>query len=236
MEILKVKVVREKYTELVNGNTNKLTVNLTQALTKKVSVNGTSTKEEMIADKNLIKKFDALNILCMLSSDNITIPIKEMTLTEEGLSFVLDSIKNDSIEKEYTRDTVKKVQKEDGDFEKRIYERIERFCKNSKVYTVNGPRVAIHPNGVVFGTGKTLPILNDVRFYVDIEKQKFYFTYDMTEDEFLSQLDQFLKNMLFNNFVFIWKNKCEYKEVDGKRFLILYYTTRRYINQTKKLL
>lgn len=236
MEILKVKVVKEKYTELVNGNTNKLTVNLTQALTKKVSVNGTSTKEEMIADKNLIKKFDALNILCMLSSDNITIPIKEMTLTEEGLSFVLDSIKNDSIEKEYTRDTVKKVQKEDGDFEKRIYERIERFCKNSKVYTVNGPRVAIHPNGVVFGTGKTLPILNDVRFYVDIEKQKFYFTYDMTEDEFLSQLDQFLKNMLFNNFVFIWKNKCEYKEVDGKRFLILYYTTRRYINQTKKLL
>lgn len=232
MEILKVKVVREKYTELVNGNTNKLTVNLTQALTKKVSVNGTSTKEEMIADKNLIKKFDALNILCMLSSDNITIPIKEMTLTEEGLSFVLDSIKNDNIE----RDTVKKVQKEDGDFEKRIYERIERFCKNSKVYTVNGPRVAIHPNGVVFGTGKTLPILNDVRFYVDIEKQKFYFTYDMTEDEFLSQLDQFLKNMLFNNFVFIWKNKCEYKEVDGKRFLILYYTTRRYINQTKKLL
>lgn len=235
METLKVKVVREKYTEIENGKTNKLTVNLTPALTKKVSIDGTSTKEEMIADKSLIKKFDELCILCMLSSDSITIPIKKMTVAEDGLSFVLDGIRNNNIGKEYTRGTFENNDV-DGDFEKKIYERIEKFCKCSKVITVNGPRVAIHPNGVIFGTGKTLPILNDVRFYVDIEKQKFYFTYDMTEDEFLKQLDQFLKNMLFNNFVFIWKNKCEYKEVDGKRFLILYYTTRRYINQTKKLL
>jgi hypothetical protein len=58
----------------------------------------------------------------------------------------------------------------------------------------------------------------------------------MTEENFINQLKDFLKKMLINNFVFIWKKKCEYKEVDGKRFLLLYYTTRRYINQTKKLL
>lgn len=238
METLKVKVVREKYTEIENGNTSNLTVNLTAALAKKIAKDGMSTKEEMIADKSLIKKFDELCILCMLSSDSITIPIKEMTLDENGLSFVLDSIRNNSIKTKQTDDTdiEKKGNEEETDFEKQIYDRIEKFCKEKKVYTVNGPRVAIHPNGVVFGTGKKLPILNDVRFYIDIEKQKFYFTYDMTKEEFLNQLDEFLKNMLFNNFVFIWKNRCEYKEVDGKRILTLFYTTRRYINQTKKLL
>ena len=121
-------------------------------------------------------------------------------------------------------------------FHSRINKEIEEFCKNNKVYVVGGPRVAIHPNGVVFGNRKKLPILNDVRFYIDIEKQIFYFTYDMTEDDFIEQLREFLKKMLINNFVFIWKKKCEYKEVDGKRFLSLYYTTRRYVNQTKKLL
>lgn len=236
METLKVKINKEKFVEIESGK-NELVIGFTQALLKKISKDKSYTISDLISNKELIKHFDELCILCMFSSDMITLPIEEMSVEEDGIHFIL---KNEKVDV-YTEDSDDETpEPEDGDDEtnisKRINKEIEEFCKNNKVYVVGGPRVAIHPNGVVFGTKRKLPILNDVRFYIDIEKQIFYFTYDMTEDDFIEQLREFLKKMLINNFVFIWKKKCEYKEVDGKRFLLLYYTTRRYINQTKKLL
>ena len=236
METLKVKINKEKFVEIESGK-NELVIGFTQALLKKISKDKSYTISDLISNKELIKHFDELCILCMFSSDMITLPIEEMSVEEDGIHFILKNKKVDV----YTEDSDDETpEPEDGDDETNISERInkeiEEFCKNNKVYVVGGPRVAIHPNGVVFGTKRKLPILNDVRFYIDIEKQIFYFTYDMTEDDFIEQLREFLKKMLINNFVFIWKKKCEYKEVDGKRFLSLYYTTRRYVNQTKKLL
>ena len=236
METLKVKINKEKFVEIESGK-NELVIGFTQALLKKISKDKSYTISDLISNKELIKHFDELCILCMFSSDMITLPIEEMSVEEDGIHFILKNKKVDV----YTEDSDDETpEPEDGDDETNISERInkeiEEFCKNNKVYVVGGPRVAIHPNGVVFGTKRKVPILNDVRFYINIEKQIFYFTYDMTEDDFIEQLRDFLKKMLINNFVFIWKKKCEYKEVDGKRFLLLYYTTRRYINQTKKLL
>ena len=250
METLKVKINKEKFVEIESGK-NELVVGLTQALLKKISKDKSYTISDLISNKELIKHFDELCILCMFSSDMITLPIEEMSVEEDGIHFILKNEKENVQTDEDKQNEGDKTpepedngdetpEPEDSDDETNISERInkeiEEFCKNNKVYVVGGPRVAIHPNGVVFGNRKKLPILNDVRFYIDIEKQIFYFTYDMTEDDFIEQLREFLKKMLINNFVFIWKKKCEYKEVDGKRFLLLYYTTRRYINQTKKLL
>ena len=250
METLKVKINKEKFVEIESGK-NELVIGFTQALLKKISKDKSYTISDLISNKELIKHFDELCILCMFSSDMITLPIEEMSVEEDGIHFILKNEKENVQTDEDKQNEGDKTpepedngdetpEPEDGDDETNISERInkeiEEFCKNNKVYVVGGPRVAIHPNGVVFGNRKKLPILNDVRFYIDIEKQIFYFTYDMTEDDFIEQLREFLKKMLINNFVFIWKKKCEYKEVDGKRFLLLYYTTRRYINQTKKLL
>lgn len=240
METLKVKINKEKFVEIESGK-NELVIGFTQALLKKISKDKSYTISDLISNKELIKHFDELCILCMFSSDMITLPIEEMSVEEDGIHFILKNEKeNVQTDEDKQNEGDKTPEPEDGDDETNISERInkeiEEFCKNNKVYVVGGPRVAIHPNGVVFGNRKKLPILNDVRFYIDIEKQIFYFTYDMTEDDFIEQLRDFLKKMLINNFVFIWKKKCEYKEVDGKRFLLLYYTTRRYINQTKKLL
>lgn len=250
METLKVKINKEKFVEIESGK-NELVIGFTQALLKKISKDKSYTISDLISNKELIKHFDELCILCMFSSDMITLPIEEMSVEEDGIHFILknekENVQTDE-DKQNEGDKTpepedngdKTPEPEDSDDETNISERInkeiEEFCKNNKVYVVGGPRVAIHPNGVVFGTKRKLPILNDVRFYINIEKQIFYFTYDMTEDDFIEQLREFLKKMLINNFVFIWKKKCEYKEVDGKRFLLLYYTTRRYINQTKKLL
>lgn len=250
METLKVKINKEKFVEIESGK-NELVIGFTQALLKKISKDESYTISDLISNKELIKHFDELCILCMFSSDMITLPIEEMSVEEDGIHFILKNEKENVQTDEDKQNEGDKTpepedngdetpEPEDSDDETNISERInkeiEEFCKNNKVYVVGGPRVAIHPNGVVFGTKRKLPILNDVRFYINIEKQIFYFTYDMTEDDFIEQLRDFLKKMLINNFVFIWKKKCEYKEVDGKRFLLLYYTTRRYINQTKKLL
>ena len=250
METLKVKINKEKFVEIESGK-NELVIGFTQALLKKISKDKSYTISDLISNKELIKHFDELCILCMFSSDMITLPIEEMSVEEDGIHFILKNEKENVQTDEDKQNEGDKTpepedngdetpEPEDNDDETNISERInkeiEEFCKNNKVYVVGGPRVAIHPNGVVFGTKRKLPILNDVRFYIDIEKQIFYFTYDMTEDDFIEQLREFLKKMLINNFVFIWKKKCEYKEVDGKRFLSLYYTTRRYVNQTKKLL
>ena len=250
METLKVKINKEKFVEIESGK-NELVIGFTQALLKKISKDKSYTISDLISNKELIKHFDELCILCMFSSDMITLPIEEMSVEEDGIHFILKNEKGNVQTDEDKQTEGDKTpepedngdetpEPEDSDDETNISERInkeiEEFCKNNKVYVVGGPRVAIHPNGVVFGTKRKLPILNDVRFYINIEKQIFYFTYDMTEDDFIEQLREFLKKMLINNFVFIWKKKCEYKEVDGKRFLLLYYTTRRYINQTKKLL
>ena len=250
METLKVKINKEKFVEIESGK-NELVIGFTQALLKKISKDKSYTISDLISNKELIKHFDELCILCMFSSDMITLPIEEMSVEEDGIHFILKNEKENVQTDEDKQNEGDKTpepedngdetpEPEDSDDETNISERInkeiEEFCKNNKVYVVGGPRVAIHPNGDVFGNRKKLPILNDVRFYIDIEKQIFYFTYDMTEDDFIEQLREFLKKMLINNFVFIWKKKCEYKEVDGKRFLLLYYTTRRYINQTKKLL
>lgn len=240
METLKVKINKEKFVEIESGK-NELVIGFTQALLKKISKDKSYTISDLISNKELIKHFDELCILCMFSSDMITLPIEEMSVEEDGIHFILKNEKeNVQTDEDKQNEGDKTPEPEDSDDETNISERInkeiEEFCKNNKVYVVGGPRVAIHPNGVVFGTKRKLPILNDVRFYINIEKQIFYFTYDMTEDDFIEQLRDFLKKMLINNFVFIWKKKCEYKEVDGKRFLLLYYTTRRYINQTKKLL
>lgn len=240
METLKVKINKEKFVEIESGK-NELVIGFTQALLKKISKDKSYTISDLISNKELIKHFDELCILCMFSSDMITLPIEEMSVEEDGIHFILKNEKeNVQTDEDKQNEGNKTPEPEDNGDETNISERInkeiEEFCKNNKVYVVGGPRVAIHPNGVVFGTKRKLPILNDVRFYINIEKQIFYFTYDMTEDDFIEQLRDFLKKMLINNFVFIWKKKCEYKEVDGKRFLLLYYTTRRYINQTKKLL
>ena len=250
METLKVKINKEKFVEIESGK-NELVIGFTQALLKKISKDKSYTISDLISNKELIKHFDELCILCMFSSDMITLPIEEMSVEEDGIHFILKNEKeNVQTDEDKQNEGDKTPEPEDNGDEtpepedngdetnisERINKEIEEFCKNNKVYVVGGPRVAIHPNGVVFGNRKKLPILNDVRFYIDIEKQIFYFTYDMTEDDFIEQLREFLKKMLINNFVFIWKKKCEYKEVDGKRFLLLYYTTRRYINQTKKLL
>ena len=237
METLKVKINKEKFVEIESGK-NELVIGFTQALLKKISKDESYTISDLISNKELVKHFDELCILCMFSSDMITLPIEEMNIEEDGIHFILKN-GNENVQTDEDSDETLEPEDNENDeinISERINKEIEEFCKNNKVYVVGGPRVAIHPNGVVFGTKRKLPILNDVRFYIDIEKQIFYFTYDMTEDDFIEQLREFLKKMLINNFVFIWKKKCEYKEVDGKRFLSLYYTTRRYVNQTKKLL
>ena len=77
METLKVKINKEKFVEIESGK-NELVIGFTQALLKKISKDKSYTISDLISNKELIKHFDELCILCMFSSDMITLPIEEM--------------------------------------------------------------------------------------------------------------------------------------------------------------
>ena len=154
METLKVKINKEKFVEIESGK-NELVVGLTQALLKKISKDESYTISDLILNKELIKHFDELCILCMFSSDMITLPIEEMSVEEDKSHFILKNEKvdvhTDNNEQNEGNET---LEPEDGDngeiiIGERINKVIDDFCKNDKVYVVGTPRVAIHPNGVV---------------------------------------------------------------------------------------
>ena len=85
---LKVKINKEKFAEIELGK-NELVIGLTQALLKKISKDESYTISDLISNKELIKHFDELCILCMFSSDMITLPIEEMNIEEDGIHFIL---------------------------------------------------------------------------------------------------------------------------------------------------
>ena len=227
MNVLKIKVSKEKWEDVIKLNT--FSIELTPSIVKQILKSGDNVTEE---DLNgvYIDFMQELSVTRMFSSDNIVFKMKYLHIKDGIVTFFYENeLKNTSGSK-----NTEPVEKTEESISKRVEKLIDEFSKNSKVYVVGTPRVAIHPNGVVFGIGRKLPIENDVRFYIDIEKQILYHTYDMSDDEFINNLQDFFKRMLVNNFVFIWKNKCEYKESNGKRYVVLYYTTRRFINQNKK--
>ena len=227
MNVLKIKVSKEKWEDVIKLNT--FSIELTPSIVKQILKSSDNVTEE---DLNgvYIDFMQELSVTRMFSSDNSVFKMKYLHIKDGIVTFFYENEpKNTSGSK-----NTEPVEKTEESISKRVEKLIDEFSKNSKVYVVGTPRVAIHPNGVVFGIGRKLPIENDVRFYIDIEKQILYHTYDMSDDEFINNLQDFFKRMLVNNFVFIWKNKCEYKESNGKRYVVLYYTTRRFINQNKK--
>ena len=92
METLKVKINKEKFVEIESGK-NELVIGFTQALLKKISKDKSYTIFDLISNKELIKHFDELCILCMFSSDMITLPIEEMSVEEDGIHFILKNEK-----------------------------------------------------------------------------------------------------------------------------------------------
>ena len=229
MNVLKIKVSKEKWEDVIRLNT--FSIELTPSIVKQILKAGDSVSEEDL-NGAMIDFMQELSVTRMFSSDNIVFKMKYLHIKDGIVTFFYENEpKNNSNEEPKNIETVEKTEES---ISKRVEKLIDEFSKNSKVYVVGTPRVAIHPNGVVFGIGRKLPIENDVRFYIDIEKQILYHTYDMSDDEFINNLQDFFKRMLVNNFVFMWKNKCEYKESNGKRYVVLYYTTRRFINQNKK--
>lgn len=238
METLKIRIRKEIYTDLLSGKTNELSVKLTQTLIKNISSKENATVEDL-EDENNVKKFDNLHLLCMLTSDSMTVGIKSMKISNGNLNVVIEKEVENKVEekKEEVKKekSVVKKEKKKSSISERINKVLDNFCNNKNVFIVGTPRVIVKTNGVLFGLKKRLPINNDVEVHIDIEKQKFFFTYDMTEDMFIKEFENFLNKMVIGNFVFIWRKKCIYKEVDGKRYLVLYYTTRKFINQDKKI-
>lgn len=137
-------------------------------------------------------------------------------------------------EEEPEEEDVELEEQDESDMESRVDELIGKLAEHDHTYVVSRPSVIIKRNGYIIGLSKRLPLTNDNQITIDIEKQVLYHTYDKSDDEFLDELSEFFRRMVTGNFVFLWKSKCKYKvDESGKRYLVLYYTTRKYVNQKK---
>lgn len=254
MELLKVQVKKDIWEQIESGNTNKLTFKKNQSFMKKI------VEEDGVTLKNI----DKLYVTCMFSSKNetfdiesisnedndIVFEIKNTNIIKEEIETIKDDIEKETIEtpiesisKTESIESIKQEKKESKENKpkevksvgERVNELLDDLCSNNNTVVVGTPIVIIRPDGYIFGQRKKLPLKNDVVLKIPIESQKLYFTYDISEDEYINQLMTYFKKMVATNFVFLWRKKCVYKEVDGKRYLNLFYTTRKYVNESKKI-
>lgn len=243
--ILKIQVPKNVFGMICDGTTDSVPVEMTPMFVKRLTGGKHSSVEKVMEDMNSVVRFDRLYVSCMFSDKNITVDIEDIRIegknvvfkftrvaTDDGGSDVVDTVSDETQQTEPagTRDTP-----DTKSLGERVDEILDELCRHKNVYVVGVPRVMVKPDGVVFGTGKKLPIKNDVAFSIVIEAQKLYFTYDITEEDYLKQLRDFFKRMTTNNFVFLWRKKSRYMEIDGRRFLLLRYTTRRFVNQNKNI-
>lgn len=107
------------------------------------------------------------------------------------------------------------VIKDTPDVKTTVMNLFNNFCKMKDVYVVNMPNVTIRNNGQVFGCNKRLIADRDSDVKFNFEKKEFV-KYPYTSDgEFSLRILTYLNKLLQNNYVFINKSACGFREGDG---------------------
>ena len=116
----------------------------------------------------------------------------------------------------------------DLDIEKKIDDMLTEFCNRHNVIEVNSPVVRIGHDGKVFGYNRRVYTLNKSEAVLKIAQKRFMHYYDVSDDDFVSDVKDNLVKMSAGNAVFIWKKKCNYSiGSNGHRILTLYLATER---------
>ena len=122
------------------------------------------------------------------------------------------------------------VKKETPDMKKVVTNLLNKFCELKDVYVITMPSVTIRNNGQVFGCKKRLIADRDSDVKFNFVKKEFV-KYPYTPDGiFTVQILNYLNNLLKNNYVFINKSACGFREGDGGNlvFTILAIGKRKY--------
>ena len=145
-------------------------------------------------------------------------PISEITQTfilgKNGEAEVVDGEKDGDEVLEVPVDENKKIKDV-------IINLFNKFCELNDVYLVNMPNVTIRNNGQVFGCKKKLIAdrESDVRF--DFVRKEFIKYPYMADSAFSLQVLGYLNNLLKNNYVFVNRNACGFKEGDNGNLIFV---------------
>lgn len=97
---------------------------------------------------------------------------------------------------------------------------IDKFCELKDVYVVNMDSVTIRNNGQVFGCKKRLIADRDSDVKFNFVKKEFIKYPNTLNSAFTLQVLYYLNNMLKNNYVFINKNACKFREEDSGNIIL----------------
>lgn len=162
-------------------------------------------------------------------------PITEITqkiiVGQNGDTEVVDNEQEEQPNEEY-KDLVKI---KDSSLKHAVTNLLNRFCELRDVYVVNMPNVTIRNNGQIFGCKKKLIAdrESDVKF--EFEKKEFVKNSTTANTPFLIQIMTYFTNIMKNNYVFINKNMCGFKEgTNGNLvFVVTAVAKRKYFFEKK---
>lgn len=119
-------------------------------------------------------------------------------------------------------------EKLEEDIKEKIDNMLDEFCHKNNVINVNTPVVQVGHDGTVFGYNKTIHTFNKAEVVLNIKPKRFMHYYDVSDDDFVSNVKKELERISVGNAVFIWKKRCNYVvNSNGHRILTLYFATER---------
>lgn len=128
--------------------------------------------------------------------------------------FVLSEEQKRAIVEKYTKQIqdAEVQQEEIPDVKERVMKLIDSFCEQMDVFVVNMPNVTIRFNGQIIGYygGRRLIADRDSDVRIDFKNYELIKYFDMSDDDFILEVQAFLNQLLKNNYVFINKRLCEF--------------------------
>lgn len=147
-------------------------------------------------------------------------PISEITqkFILQKTGEMLDEAVNDAEEESPENPEIK--DSENKDIKDIVMNLIDKFCELKDVYVVNMDSVTIRNNGQVFGCKKRLIADRDSDVKFNFVKKEFIKYPNTLNSAFALQVLYYLNNMLKNNYVFINKSACKFREGDQGNIIL----------------
>ena len=133
--------------------------------------------------------------------------------TQKSHYILSEEQKRAIIEKYTKRIQDAEVQQEEVlDVKERVMKLIDSFCEQKDVFVVNMSNVTIRFNGQIIGYhgGRRLIADRDSDVRIDFKNYELIKYFDMSDDDFILEVQAFLNQLLKNNYVFINKRFCEF--------------------------
>ena len=169
------------------------------------------------SDPNVVEDVEEVNVETPQVEENTETEIQR----EETKTPQVDEIKAETPQETETP-------QEEEDIKEKIDSMLDEFCHKHNVINVNTPVIQVGHDGTVFGYNKTIHTFTKAEVVLSIKPKRFMHYYDVSDDDFVSNVKNELNRISVGNAVFIWKKRCNYVvNSNGHRILTLYLATER---------